>query len=172
MITDRPLIVSYSYSGNTQRIAQELQLITGGDRCDIHPWQPYPMAFPELLKQVKREIRSGVRPRLLSDFLSAHPYQFVFLGTPNWCGSIAPPLVSWLHLNELSGKIIFPFYSHCGGAAGNFQKEFAKLCPNSDVRDALGVIDDGGKNLTELLHQWFTKSGAAEFIPSISTFNV
>ena len=48
----RPLIVSYSYTGHTQRIAQELQRMTNGDLCDIYPWQPYPMAFSELLRQV------------------------------------------------------------------------------------------------------------------------
>lgn len=46
----RPLIVSYSYSGNTQRIAREIQTVTGGDWSEIYPWQPYPMAFPELLE--------------------------------------------------------------------------------------------------------------------------
>ena len=63
------LIVSYSYTGNTHKIAQEIQKLTGGDLCEIYPWQPYPMAFPELLAQVKREIAAGYRPRLL-----AQPY--------------------------------------------------------------------------------------------------
>ena len=52
------LIVSYSYSGNTHRIAQEIQKATGGDWSEIYPWQPYPMAFPELLQQVKQEVQS------------------------------------------------------------------------------------------------------------------
>ena len=56
--TSRPLIVSYSYSGNTHQIAQVIQRLTGGDWCEIYPWQPYPMSFPELLWQVKREIKS------------------------------------------------------------------------------------------------------------------
>ena len=60
------LIVSYSYTGNTHKIAQEIQKLTGGDLCEIYPWQPYPMAFPELLAQVKREIAAGYRPRLLA----------------------------------------------------------------------------------------------------------
>ena len=44
MKSTRPLIVSYSYSGNTQRIAREIQAVTGGDWSEIYPWQPYPMA--------------------------------------------------------------------------------------------------------------------------------
>lgn len=38
MKSDRPLIVSYSYSGNTHRIALELQALTGADWCEVHPW--------------------------------------------------------------------------------------------------------------------------------------
>lgn len=57
----RPLIVSYSYSGNTHRIAQKIQSATDGDWCEIYPWQPYPMAFPELLEQVKKEVQAHYR---------------------------------------------------------------------------------------------------------------
>ena len=78
----RPLIVSYSYSGNTQRIAREIQTVTGGDWSEIYPWQPYPMACPELLEQVRREIRSGCRPRLLENFRSPRPYGVIFVGSP------------------------------------------------------------------------------------------
>ncbi len=158
---NRPLIVSYSYSGNTHQIAQEIRAATGGDGCEIHPWQPYPMAFPELLKQVKREVQSGYRPRLLPSSRSPRLYQVIFVGSPNWCGTIAPPMSSWLYKNNLSGKIILPFYSHCGGVAGDLRKEIVKLCPKADVREALSVIGDGGDHLMELLGEWFVRTGIA-----------
>lgn len=154
-----PLIVSYSYSGNTHQIAQGIQLVTGGDWCEIHPWQPYPMAFPELLEQVKREVQSGYHPSLLPGARPPHPYQVIFVGSPNWCGTIAPPLASWLYKNDLSGKILLPFYSHCGGVSGDLRGDIAKLCPKADVREALSVIDDGGKHLSGILRQWIDKTG-------------
>ena len=164
----RPLIVSYSYSGNTHQIAQRMQKITGGDWFEIHPWQPYPMAFPKLLAQVKREVQSGYHPRLLPLSCSPHPYSVIFIGTPNWCGTIAPPLASWLYKNNLAGKLILPFYSHCGGASGDLQGEIVKLCPKADVREALGVIGDGGEELPDILYEWFVKTGVANighFVP-------
>ncbi len=154
-----PLIVSYSYSGNTHQIAQELQGITGGDWCEIHPWQPYPMAFPELLEQVKQELHSGYHPRLLPGARSPRPYQVIFVGSPNWCGTIAPPLASWLYKNDLSGKVILPFYSHCGGVKGNLRGDIARLCPGADVREALGVLNDSSKNLRAILQNWLDKTG-------------
>lgn len=151
---NRPLIVSYSYSGNTNRIAQKLQAATGGDWCEIHPWQLYPMAFPELLEQAKREIQAGYYPRLLPGTRSPRPYRTVFVGSPDWCGTIAPPLASWLSKNDLAGKTILPFYSYCGGVVGSFRKDIVKLCPKADVREPLGIIDDGGEHLEEILREW------------------
>ena len=59
---DRPLIISYS--GNTHRITQGIQTATGGDWCEIHPWQPYPMVFLKL--------RLNIRP-IVSIFIVAIP---------------------------------------------------------------------------------------------------
>lgn len=111
---ERSLIVSYSYSGNTHRIAERIRTMTGGDWCEIYPWQPYPMA-------------------------------------------------SWINQNDLSGKIILPFYSHCGGAAGDFQENIVKRCPKADVREALSVIDGGGKSLGEILQSWMARNGIRVF---------
>lgn len=150
----RPLIVSYSYSGNTHQIAQKLQTIISGDWCEIHPSQPYPMAFAELLEQVKGEIKAGCYPQLLPGASSPRSYQVIFIGSPDWCGTIAPPMASWLYRNDLSGKIILPFFSYCGGVVGKFKKDIAKLCPKADIREPFGMIDDGGEQLEELLRQW------------------
>ena len=157
-INSRPLIISYSYSGNTHRIAKGIQELTGGKRWEIYPWQPYPMAFPALLKQVKKEVEHGYHPILLPGAPSPDSYQVIFAGSPNWCGTVAPPLASWLYKNGLSGKIILPFYSHCGGVAADFRKDIGKLCPKADVREPLEVIGDGGEQLKEQIKKWIQEN--------------
>lgn len=156
----KALIISYSYSGNTHRIAQTLQTMTGADWYEIYPWQPYPVEFPDLLKQVQREVKHGYRPRLLPGVPSPRPYSLVFVGTPNWCGTIAPPLASWLSQNDLSGKILLPFYSHCGGVAGDLRHDIAGLCPKADVREALSVINSGDRDLQEVIRRWLERTKA------------
>ncbi len=159
---NRPLIVSYSYSGHTHRIAQEIQALTGGDWCEVHPWQPYPMAFPALLEQVKREISSGYRPRLLPGGRSPRLYPVIFVGSPIWCGTLAPPLAAWLYQNDLSGKILLPFYSHCGGVLGDFRGDIARLCPKSKVLETFGRLEEGGGSWRSLLRLWLIQNGAAD----------
>lgn len=152
------LIVSYSYTGHTQRIAREIQTLTGADWCEIYPWQPYPMAFPELLEQVRKEIQTGYHPRLLPGTSNPKPYPVIFAGSPNWCGHIAPPLASWLAKHDLSGKMIMPFYSHCGGVSCDFGREIARLCPGAKVREALGVLENPGADLPRILQDWIKKT--------------
>lgn len=152
------LIVSYSYTGHTQRIAREIQTLTGADWCEIYPWQPYPMAFPELLEQVRKEIQTGYHPRLLPGTSNPKPYPVIFAGSPNWCGHIAPPLASWLAKHDLSGKMILPFYSHCGGVSCDFGREIARLCPGAKVREALGVLENPGADLPRILQDWIKKT--------------
>ena len=156
---ERPLIISHSYSGSTHRIAKEISAITGGDWHEIYPWQPYPMAFPELLEQARREVETGYHPRLLPGSGDPKPYSVIFAGSPNWCGSIAPPLASWLAENDLSGKIILPFYSHCGGVSCDFRRDISRLCPRADVRGALGITENGSGDMREILRLWLTQNG-------------
>ncbi len=45
------LIVCYSYSGETRRIAEIIERQTGGKRSQIYPRQPYPAVFEWRLSQ-------------------------------------------------------------------------------------------------------------------------
>ena len=155
----KALIVSYSYSGHTHQIARAIQALTGADWCELYPWQPYPVEFPALLRQVRQEIKTGYRPRLLPGALSPQDYPVVFVGSPNWCGTIAPPLAAWLAGKDWSGKVVFPFYSHCGGAAGDLRADIAALCPGAEVREALGILHDGQINLLQEIQSWLETAG-------------
>ena len=156
---NQALIVSYSYSGHTHRIAQALQAFTGADWCEIYPWQPYPMAFPELLAQVKRELKTGYRPRLLPLSHAPKPYELIFLGCPNWCGTLPPPVAAYLHQHDLSGKVILPFYSHCGGVPCDMRGDIQELCPKARVWEALSVLNQDEEKLPELFSQWLARAG-------------
>ena len=89
---------------------------------------------------------------------NADKYDVIFVGSPNWCGTIAPPLASWLSRHDLSGKIILPFYSHCGGVAGDLARDIAALCPKADVREALSVIGSGKDDLPTILTNWMKQA--------------
>ncbi len=148
------LIVCYSYSGKTRKIAEMIQKQTGGRLNRIYPRQPYPADFERHLVQVKEEIRTGEKPSLLPVNENADSYDIIFAGSPNWCGTIAPPLASWLNENDLTGKLLLPFFSHCGGAEKELEQAIRDLCPTASVGNSLYVLGDGGRNLQNIIQTW------------------
>ena len=156
------LIVYYSYSGKTGRIAEEIQKQTGGRISRIYPRQPYPADFECLLKQVREENRSGKLPALLPITESVARYNIVFAGSPNWCGTIAPPLAAWLGKNDMTGKIILPFFSHCGGEDKGMEQAVRNRCPETDTKNSLYVLENSSKNLSHMVQEWLKQNFPSE----------
>lgn len=153
------LIVCYSYSGNTLALARAIRQRTGGALTQVFPTQPYPARFSELLVQVQRELRGHYYPKLLPVSESPANYDLIFAGTPNWCGGIAPPLATYLRQNGgLAGKTVLPFYSHCGGDAGDIAGAVRALCPRAEVGPAFAATPDAA-NLDAALDAWLTGCG-------------
>ena len=155
---NRILIVCYSYSGNTYRIAKEIRRQTDGILHEIYPRQPYSMGYQTILEKVRKEIRTGFHPRLLPLPIDISGYDIIFAGTPNWCGTIAPPLASWLAGHNLEGKTVIPFWSHCGqGDRNHIERDIRKLCPKSKLKGEFRIINDGGQELPDEISQWLDK---------------
>ena len=160
----RILIAYYTYSGSTGKLAEELQRLTGGTLTRLYPSQPYPSRFPELLEQVRREIHSHHYPRLLPVSESPARYDIVFVGTPNWCGSIAPPLAAWLRQHGgPAGEAVLPLYSHCGGEPGNIAGAVRSLCPKAQVAPVFAARPDED-DLAAKLDAWLTACGGLSAI--------
>ena len=152
------LIVCYSYSGKTRKIAEVIQEQTGGRLSQIYPRQPYPADFDRLLSQVSEESRSGKFPMLLPVTESADIYDVVFVGSPNWCGTIAPPLAAWLKKNDMAGKVLLPFFSHCGGEDKGMKETVRKLCPAAKIGSSLYVLENGRENLQDMVQTWLEEN--------------
>ncbi|MEL9940241.1 MAG: flavodoxin [Ignisphaera sp.] len=158
----KALIVYYSWSGNTRRVAQVIHEYVGGDIVELVPEKPYPTSYSETLRQAKREIESGYLPPLKTKIENIEQYDIVFVGSPNWWGTIAPPVASFLANHNLSGKTIAPFITHGGGGKGRSIEEIKRLCPNSKILPELVVYEDGGRDLQQRVQNWLQKIGLLE----------
>ena len=159
------LIVCYSYSGKTRRIAEMIQELTGSRLCRLYPRQPYPADFESLLSQVRDEISTEKKIPLLPVGENADECDVIFAGSPNWCGTIAPPRTAWLRENDLSGKIILPFFSHCGGADSGMEQAVRDLCPGAKVGSSLYVLENGSGNLLDQIKEWIKRNLTKERDP-------
>lgn len=144
----KTLILYYSYSGNTRKIAQMIQKEIGGDMEEIKTVEPYVGDYNTVVDQGKHEVDSGYMPEI--EPLSADPsdYDCVALGSPVWWYTFAPAIKTCLNKYSLDGKMIFPFATN-GGWIGHIFKDIKKICGNADVRQGINIRFDGDRLVTE-----------------------
>ena len=148
------LIVYFTRSGNTKKIASRIQHEIGGIMHEIHPEAPYPDSYNAVVDQAKVEIHSGFKPALESTIKNVETYDTIFVGSPNWWDTIAPPVATFLSTQDLSGKTIVPFCTHGGGGLGSIGVDIAKMCPRSTVQSCFEIYGSGGMDAGARVSAW------------------
>lgn len=141
----KALIVYYSYSNATRHLAEDIAIITDGDIRELIPEKPYSFTCNGATKEVRNEVERGYCPKLLSGNEPVTHYEYIFIGTPNWFKSFAPPILSFLRSVDLDGKTIIPFCTHGGGGFGRIEVNISKEFPNLKLLpgfESTGDIDD------------------------------
>ena len=153
-MSKKSLVLFYSWSGNTRRIAQIIAEKTGADLRELQPETPYSQNYNAVLSQAKQEIQQKQYPALRPIDMDWNAYDVVYLGTPNWWSSIAPPVSSFLHEVMPTDKTIIPFCTHGGGGEGHIAHDMRSYCIGCDVLPLLSIQGDGGKRAEAQVEQW------------------
>jgi len=153
------LIVFFSRSGNTRRIAELIHQEVGGTLHEIQVKVPYPDAYNAVVDQAKQEIQAGYKPALRSTLDDIEAYDTIFIGSPNWWNTIAPPVATFLSEYDLSGKTVVPFCTHGGGGLGRIGRDIANLCPKSTVLSSFQVYGSGGMDAKAKVSAWLSELG-------------
>lgn len=160
----KSLVVFYSYSGFTRRVADRLALILEADIYEIRTVKAYPNDNFEtaLVSQVER--RTDNLPEITDDRPDLSGYSRIFIGGPIWNANTATPLASYLALTDLTGKIVAPFWTDHGSGIRGYVADFKSRTRNPlKVTEGLGITYSQDKNVSELdtiLRTWIVKVGA------------
>ena len=150
----KALIIYYSWSGNTERIAKLIQEKVDGQLFKLEPVQAYSSNYRSCVDQAKKEIQNGFMPELKTIPDNLDSFDMIFIGSPNWWSTMAPPVLSFLKQNDLSGKTIIPFLSHGGGGKGHYAEEIKKVCKKSIVLEDLALYGNGGTTAESEIVGW------------------
>jgi len=153
------LVVYYSRTGNTREVANQIHQLIGGDIVAIETVNPYPSDYRETTNQAKRELESGYRPPIKTKIPDLASYDMVFVGSPNWWGTIAMPVMTFLSENALPGKTIAPFMTHGGSALGRSRADIEKLCPGATILDGLAIPGTSAKTSQQDVVAWLRSMG-------------
>jgi flavodoxin len=125
--------------GNTEVVANMIQKITGGDLFHIESVTAYPKDYTETTEVAKNELRTKARPKLTGQVRDIEAYDVIFLGYPNWWGTMPMPVYTFLESYDFSGKKIVPFCTHEGSGMGHSEKDIAKACPKATVLEGIAI---------------------------------
>ncbi len=130
------MVVYFSWSGNTRFAAETIAKKAGAPTFEIKAETPYNSDFNKCCDEAKPECYGKkLRPIKAIDGLDLSKYGMIFVGSPNWWGTLAPPVRTWLTQNAaaLKGKTMCLFQAHGGGGMQSLGRDFAALLPDSKV---------------------------------------
>lgn len=125
--------------GNTEVVAGKIRALTGGDTFRIETVRPYPADYHETTQVAKREQSENARPAIRGKVADMGDYDVIYLGYPNWWGTVPMAVMTFLESYDFSGKVIIPFCTHEGGGLGRSVRDIRKACPAADVRQGLAI---------------------------------
>ena len=155
---DRTLIVYFSWSGNTQNVANMIGEITGAKVVELELVKPYSSNYNKVLDEAQKDVNSGARPELKTKIENMEQYDTIIIGYPNWWATIPMPIATFLEEYDFSNKTIIPFCSHGGGGFGQSITDIAKLAPNSRIGEGLSIHYSGGSTLKNDITTWLQKN--------------
>lgn len=151
---DKVLVAYFSKSGNTKEFARQIQEQTGADIFEIVPIDAYPDEYRATTEQAKKEINAGYQPTLKNKPTSLKEYDIVFVGSPCWWSTIAPPVATFLSENDFSGKTIVPFMTDGGSGLGHSVADIKKLVPGAKVEKGKAISGKSVKSSSDEVKKW------------------
>lgn len=125
--------------GNTEVAARIIQELTGSDIYRIDTVKTYPEDYHETTKVAKAELNGNARPEISGQVDNMADYEVIYLGYPNWWGTMPMAVFTFLEAYDLAGKTIVPFCTHEGSGMGRSERDIGMLCPKARVLKGLAI---------------------------------
>lgn len=119
-------------AGNTEKAAEMLSRLTGGELFKIEQARPYSENYQTCIAEAKADLQKKARPEVLNLPENLDAYDEIYLGYPNYWGTMPMAVYTFLERYDFTGKTAVPFMTN-GGWPGHVIKDMKALCPGADA---------------------------------------
>lgn len=150
--TGKTLVVYYSASGNTERVAKDIAEAAGADLFEIVPTEVYTsedLNWTNPDSRVSREHDDeSLRdvPLTTTEVPDWDSYDTVFIGYPIWWGIAAWPVDTFVKNNDFTGKTVIPFATSSSSGMGQSGSLLADMAGTGEWQEgqrfSSGVYSD------------------------------
>jgi flavodoxin len=161
----KPLVVYWSWSEthNTKVVAEMLKEKTGADLAVIEMVTPYPSDFGGAAQAGQRDKAQTKAPAIKDIGVDVSKYDPIYVGTPIWFSSYAPPVRTFLQNYDLKGKTVALFCTHGQGNPATFTylSDMKALFPDfTFFPEVFAFKGTEAKNAGPALDAWIEKVNA------------
>ena len=158
--SSKVLVVYFSQSGNTQKLAKLISDRVGGDFVRIETVQTYPTEYNELADFAKNERDNNIKPELKDLGINIDDYDTIFIGYPIWWYQMPMPMYTFFDTYDFDGKTIVPFNTHEGSGDGGTYDDIKELEPKATVLEGLPIRGgDMAKDQSSKVDNWLKELG-------------
>ena len=143
--------------GNTEVIAEYIQELDGADLFKVETVIPYPDDYMECIDVAKKEQLVAGRPKLKEYLDNIDQYDTIYVGFPNWWGTLPMAMFTQLEKLDFTGKIVKPFVTHEGSGFGSSQKDLKKLCEGALIKKGLSIPGANVYGAKDAVKSWINE---------------
>lgn len=144
--------------GNTERVAEFIQKAVGGELFEVETVKPYSESYMTCIEEAKQELRADARPEIKAFPENFEDYDTIFVGYPNWWGTMPMCMFTLLEKYDFSGKTVIPFCTNEGSGMGSSERDLKKICNNAKFKPGLSIHGAESANSEEKVSAWAKKS--------------
>lgn len=119
--------------GNTELVANLIHEKVGSELFSIETVDSYPEDYTKTTEIAQNQLRNKSRPEITKTVSKMQDYDVIFLGYPNWWGTMPMAVWTFLESYDFSAKIIVPFCTHEGSGMGHSEQDIKKICTGAKV---------------------------------------
>lgn len=139
--------------GNTHIAAEMVAEVAGADVFELKAANAYSDVYRECAARAKQEFDEDARPELVED-IDISAYDVIYLGYPNWCGTMPMPVWTFLDNHDWTGKVVCPFCTNEGSGLANSTADLKKLAGNADIKEGLSIKGSQVQDAKDIICQW------------------
>lgn len=145
--------------GNMEIAANKLVEVTGAPLFQIKPLVAYSNHYNDCIEQARQDLKRDARPELACWPESMEQYDIIYLGYPNYWGTMPMAVCTFLERYDFSGKAIRPFCTHEGSGMGSSETDIRRLCPGAKLEQGLAIPGAKVKDAQGAIKQWLQTRG-------------
>ena len=146
----KALVVYFSYSGQTAKVAKAVQEATKADIFEVKTVQPYPQGYHECTDYAKAEKARNFHPEIQGNVPNIKDYDVVYMGFPIWWHDAPMAIYTFIDKHDLSGKTVVSFCTSGGSPISESTPGLRKALPSSKFVEGLRFYP----NDTAAVNKW------------------